>query len=371
MSLYGQDTHRLLETASHEALVRSGNVAYSQLGRRVIVLEAELNNTKQLYDSLLQQFSASTNSSNSMKAPLGSTNKLVPYRRDDFPKVTIWTASKWTNSTKSHPTNDAGIHQHTTSASRDHPTRASMGYIQDRNGNAVSTGRAKSISSHARSIWRNLAHLDLAPTSWKKALPEASNFFRQEMYAFCDDLRLCENDWKVEYLAVHLYTGWYRAIRDAKKEMKQEPDSDLQQIRKRCASSELTKPKQLKKRHKEEREPSQEIDDRAMDATESPQVQLNTVEPTFRLLCAQTPSTELNTTENAPSVQLEPMGNVDGIGNVDEDVEEHWHSGAPRDEECQPEWQPVTTPSTEFAHSTTELIANHPPGETKSAVTLA
>lgn len=92
--------------------------------------------------------------------------------------------------------------------------RDSMFYLQDRSGASVKEGRAREICTHARSIWEHLASKNMAPKTWLKRSAPAAAYYYQEMYKFCDDLRLGEGDWKAERLAIDTYSGWTRGKSD-------------------------------------------------------------------------------------------------------------------------------------------------------------
>ncbi|KAG5649231.1 hypothetical protein H0H81_005255, partial [Sphagnurus paluster] len=192
---------------------------------------------RKLYEALLGQFSEKSTTTPATEVPtgpFGCIKAFDTYEHEDFPLVTIWTAQDWSTSFKNRKNGESGIHQQSSKRGNSDEMRASMGYIQDRQGLSVSATKAAAISHCARSIWRDLASHGLAPKTWTKVLPSAFQYYRQEMFKFHDDLRLADGDWKIERLAIDLYSGWRRTYM---KESKQESDENLYTPAKRKRST--------------------------------------------------------------------------------------------------------------------------------------
>jgi hypothetical protein len=86
----------------------------------------------------------------------------------------------------------------------------SYGFVEDETGNPVSGFRISDITSQMREIWRELESKGMAPATWGKSNSTVRNFFRKRMYDLAPELRLCENNWKLDHLATLTYPGWYR-----------------------------------------------------------------------------------------------------------------------------------------------------------------
>jgi len=87
-----------------------------------------------------------------------------------------------------------------------------MRYVVDRSGVPVDGHRAGVIRSYARSFWAELSHKGQAPNKWKgeSTLQIAENY-RLQMANLCVELRLCENGWKADQIAIDNYSSWRTA----------------------------------------------------------------------------------------------------------------------------------------------------------------
>ena len=124
--------------------------------------------------------------------------------RDDYPLVNFWHKSDWTafqETEKSKPTDPAKG-----DAQKDSTAR----YIEDENGEPVSTATLKEIRKTARRVWAMFRERGEAPPQWSKASSKVVNAYRSEMRRQHPELRLCGNDWKSEALATQAYPSWYQ-----------------------------------------------------------------------------------------------------------------------------------------------------------------
>jgi hypothetical protein len=124
--------------------------------------------------------------------------------RDDYPLVNFWHKSDWTalqEKEKSKPTDPAKG-----DAQKDSTAR----YIEDEDGESVSTATLKEIRKTARRIWTMFRDRGEAPPQWSKASSHVVNAYRSEMCRQHPELRLCANNWKSEALATQAYPSWYQ-----------------------------------------------------------------------------------------------------------------------------------------------------------------
>ncbi len=84
-----------------------------------------------------------------------------------------------------------------------------MRYVVDRDGVPVDGHRAAVIRSVARAFWNELSNKGLAPSKWKGGSSlQITEAYRLQMENLCEELRLCENGWKAEQIAIDNYSSW-------------------------------------------------------------------------------------------------------------------------------------------------------------------
>jgi hypothetical protein len=87
-----------------------------------------------------------------------------------------------------------------------------MRYVVDRNGIPVDGYRAAAIRAVGRSFWTELSNKGIAPKRWKSdASLEILQNYRSQMERLSEELRLCENGWKSEQIAIDNYSSWRNA----------------------------------------------------------------------------------------------------------------------------------------------------------------
>lgn len=145
--------------------------------------------------------------------PKRTVSLPILHQRQDYPRVTIWTAEEWAKHPQNKKFDDTSIHQSAPRRGKNRDqgaTRKSTYYIQDVDGVSPTERQANAITDYARTVWESLAQQKMAPVTWKKRTAPAFMYYLEEMYKFHDDLRLCEGHWKAEKLAVEVYPGWSR-----------------------------------------------------------------------------------------------------------------------------------------------------------------
>jgi hypothetical protein len=84
-----------------------------------------------------------------------------------------------------------------------------MIYVVDVNGNPVDGHKASIIREAAREIWRHLSKAGKAPEQWKTDVPvDTADTYKYQMARRFEELRLCDNGWKAEQIAVDNYPSW-------------------------------------------------------------------------------------------------------------------------------------------------------------------
>lgn len=107
------------------------------------------------------------------------------FLRKDYPHVKFWTKYDW----------------------KDSKVKGSA-YLEDENGNPISTDEANRIRKHAKRIWQEFLNVGVAPATWMKIDASANHQYQQQMEKDFPLLRLCEGHWKVERLAIDNYPSW-------------------------------------------------------------------------------------------------------------------------------------------------------------------
>ncbi|KAF8494475.1 hypothetical protein JB92DRAFT_3231670 [Gautieria morchelliformis] len=224
--------------ASRDTLLESQNAAFmasrniKKYAHCVILspfltfsLEAEMKGVKDAYLLLLERVTELAN-----KSIIGSFSEpsLIPANPDikptlptllakDYPEVLFWKKDQW----DAHVNQRPSLHVEdidADSASKD-PGAAckALAFIMDRDGVVITRGKASAIRATCRHLWVELRKNNMAPPTWGQASHSASTFFRNAMYQSHPELRLCDDHWKLDYLARKDYPSWIRPSRKPQK----------------------------------------------------------------------------------------------------------------------------------------------------------
>jgi hypothetical protein len=162
-------------------------------------------------------------------SPTPSTPDSGLLTRANYPNVRYWSKSQWKVATESAK----GVMD--PSKSRDvirgkklvaQGQNQSCTYIENENGEPVDGYRLSAIRQVVRVIWVKFAEMGVAPASWGKASLTVANEYKAEMRCQFPEFRLCENDWKVQHLAMTDYPSWhsnYFGDTDKKESKKKRP----------------------------------------------------------------------------------------------------------------------------------------------------
>ena len=102
-------------------------------------------------------------------------------------------------------------------------------YIETEDGRPASREILCAIGIKARRIWQTLAGKGLAPTKWSLVTDAVHEYFTQEMLSSFMELRLCENNWKLQLWITRSYSSWYQNYSKLKAK-KKTSSSDLTTI---------------------------------------------------------------------------------------------------------------------------------------------
>ena len=106
----------------------------------------------------------------------------------DFPKVQFWYLDDWTRARK--------------------PITGPMQYIQDREGRVVDEIAIFAMRGLAQSIWSELGVSGAAASTWRQVDMESKKHYYRAMAAGFFNLRLCDENWKAEQIAMDNYSLW-------------------------------------------------------------------------------------------------------------------------------------------------------------------
>jgi hypothetical protein len=143
-----------------------------------------------------------------------STTPDVVAQKDDYPNVKFWARQDWNEAKQDIGTHRQGERGRSRAAQG---VNVAMRYIEDENGQVIDGHRASAIRKLARSIWIALANTGKAPAKWSQADIVVAQSYRREMRHHFPELRLCENDWKVDLIASDNYPSWYSHNNSANK----------------------------------------------------------------------------------------------------------------------------------------------------------
>lgn len=169
-------------------------------------------------------------------------------RQEDFANVRFWHQDDWKDHQKlKKGVSGANIGDRSKSTSQD--VNKVMLYAENAQGEPVSNARAAEICQVALQMFHQLANHKLAPPSWKKAGADIASQFYTEMESQCEEMRLCSNHWKSDYLATQIYPSWHvtHISRAAIKNKVKSKDESMNAGSKRESSSKIQNAKKKTK----------------------------------------------------------------------------------------------------------------------------
>ena len=137
---------------------------------------------------------------------------LVQLNQADYPRVKFWERNAWNKTDAALA--DIDVDSNVTERG---PARQAQGvnvsftFVEDKYGVCLNGYAIRDINATAREIWQELKRRGKAPKTWLTgASTSIKNFYRTEMYQRHEELRFCQNHWKVDFIASHSYSGWHR-----------------------------------------------------------------------------------------------------------------------------------------------------------------
>jgi len=100
----------------------------------------------------------------------------------------------------------------------------SMRFMETEDGKSVKEDRARNMREFARSIWVSFAQCQAAPSLWEEVRLEfKDSYFREMRHRFLE-FRLCESNWKADFVAKEEYLRWFTMWQ--KRKFQSAPDSE-------------------------------------------------------------------------------------------------------------------------------------------------
>ncbi|KAA1473442.1 hypothetical protein DENSPDRAFT_851620 [Dentipellis sp. KUC8613] len=231
----------VLQSASEDALLRSGNPAFRQLFYRCHELDKKFAEVSS-ENKALQMLVSAQAKGEMPTAPIikgGGTQRshirlipLEPLSSSDYPAVRFWTSQSW----KLHvAATDASTAPGQRSGKKG-STRSSKGenvqllFVENEHGITADGHRAKAIRNLAHDIFEDLYANGVRASSYCRKMPHhAKEYYRTEMATKFPELRLCDVNWKADAIAIIIYPGWWKSRngQSAKEEPASDPDENI------------------------------------------------------------------------------------------------------------------------------------------------
>jgi hypothetical protein len=125
--------------------------------------------------------------------------------REDYPLVKYWYRHEWTTAENSQ----VAMIGASGKARASHGENVTLRFVEDENGDMIDGFRATAIRKFAREIWSGLGNIGKAPKTWGKVDAKVAAEYRTEMGRKFPELRLCEANWKADFIATINYPAWY------------------------------------------------------------------------------------------------------------------------------------------------------------------
>lgn len=150
--------------------------------------------------------------------PVIPLNMLPAAEREHYPSVKYWYRHEWSTAEVNLVAHiGAGAHGKARAAQGENVT---LRFIEDEEGNIIDGFRATAMRRFARELWAGLNSVGKAPKTWGKVDATVAAQYRNEMERRFSELRLCDNNWKSDYIATLNYPSWYNNNVDKEENLK-------------------------------------------------------------------------------------------------------------------------------------------------------
>jgi len=110
-------------------------------------------------------------------------------------------------------------------------------YVEDEDGKVIDGFRASAIRHVAYRIFNEFLAAGVAAASWGMGGTAITRQYYNEMALQIPEMRYCDNHWKADYLAKHIYPSWIKA-RAGKVKAEPVEDTDAGLVGKRVQDEE-------------------------------------------------------------------------------------------------------------------------------------
>ena len=149
---------------------------------------------REFMDTFLQNRPMAYSTPNHINDGLIIPKPPTPCVKKNKPNARFWTKDDWRKYQK-----DCKLRN------RDY---GKLDFMTDEHGEVVSRSRLSSMSAKARELFMTLRRHHRAPPKWSARGAEEAEYFSNCMNTAFPELRLCENDWKVQAFATERYPDW-------------------------------------------------------------------------------------------------------------------------------------------------------------------
>ncbi|KAF8805267.1 hypothetical protein BYT27DRAFT_6672204 [Phlegmacium glaucopus] len=226
------DAAHYYRTATHMDLLQAGNTAYGSLYEKFMGIQGRYEELCVSYDKLTNTVKTAMDSSGPASLAARPSSTLAfqalksKFKHEDFPQIKFITQRNYhqfqKKKMKDSTVLDPALGQKKRGSTRlaSNNENVATDYIEYEDGTIVMGDTAKSVRSHARAVlieMDNHGNMQL-PSSWSLAGVTERKYFIQEMYHAFPYLSLCDDDWKVLYLASRALSAFHEfRRRQAKK----------------------------------------------------------------------------------------------------------------------------------------------------------
>ena len=122
---------------------------------------------------------------------------------EDFLLVKFWYRHKWNTAENSQVAHiGASAHGKTWATQGKNVT---LRFVEDENGSVIDGFRASAMCRFACELWAGLNGIGKAPKTWGKVNATVATQYQNEMERKFFKLRLCDNHWKADLIAILNY----------------------------------------------------------------------------------------------------------------------------------------------------------------------
>ncbi|KAH8976817.1 hypothetical protein EDB92DRAFT_1924245 [Lactarius akahatsu] len=203
---------RAINSASHDVLIRCGNIAYTSVHAQFLQtkceLEAERKTVTRLQDIINTLAASRTMPTTPQNIPRDAKPETLDIadapemlEEGGYPDVPYWHESDWADYCERQKDRGKSIHK--------------LGFLTNKDGDPVVESCVREFMTYAKQSWNELYRHRLDPASWTKKTPAAATFFPHEMKAQFSEFRYCDGNWKAERFAIIKYPDWCRDARES------------------------------------------------------------------------------------------------------------------------------------------------------------